>query len=134
EAPRRAAEGAARWRPRPQQDRRPRERFRVVLRPRDRPARQAARSARSRRGPRAARGNAHRAPPTIRRLTARWPPVAAPLRRPPHRLARPRPRLGDRRPFREGVTVLAERPCYAILLSKDLDASRAFYHDVLGLE
>jgi len=30
--------------------------------------------------------------------------------------------------------VLAENPCYTILLSKDLDASRTFYHDVLGLE
>jgi predicted enzyme related to lactoylglutathione lyase len=32
------------------------------------------------------------------------------------------------------VTVLADHPCYTILLSKDLDASRTFYHDVLGLE
>jgi catechol 2,3-dioxygenase-like lactoylglutathione lyase family enzyme len=32
------------------------------------------------------------------------------------------------------VTVLADNPCYTILLSKDLDASRTFYHDVLGLE
>jgi catechol 2,3-dioxygenase-like lactoylglutathione lyase family enzyme len=32
------------------------------------------------------------------------------------------------------VTVLADHPCYTILLSKDLDASRHFYHDVLGLE
>jgi len=30
--------------------------------------------------------------------------------------------------------VLAEHPCYTILLSKDLDASRHFYRDVLGLE
>ena len=30
--------------------------------------------------------------------------------------------------------MLAESPCYTILLSKDLDASRTFYHDVLGLE
>ena len=30
--------------------------------------------------------------------------------------------------------MLAENPCYTILLSKDLDASRTFYHDVLGLE
>lgn len=30
--------------------------------------------------------------------------------------------------------MLAEHPCYTILLSKDLDASRTFYHDVLGLE
>jgi catechol 2,3-dioxygenase-like lactoylglutathione lyase family enzyme len=32
------------------------------------------------------------------------------------------------------VTVLAESPVFPILLSLDLDASRAFYHDVLGLE
>jgi catechol 2,3-dioxygenase-like lactoylglutathione lyase family enzyme len=32
------------------------------------------------------------------------------------------------------VTVLADNPCYTILLSKDLDASRTFYHDVLGLD
>jgi catechol 2,3-dioxygenase-like lactoylglutathione lyase family enzyme len=30
--------------------------------------------------------------------------------------------------------VLADHPTYTILLSKDLDASRHFYHDVLGLE
>jgi catechol 2,3-dioxygenase-like lactoylglutathione lyase family enzyme len=30
--------------------------------------------------------------------------------------------------------VLADNPCYTILLSKDLDASRHFYHDILGLE
>jgi catechol 2,3-dioxygenase-like lactoylglutathione lyase family enzyme len=30
--------------------------------------------------------------------------------------------------------MLADHPCYTILLSKDLDASRYFYHDVLGLE
>ena len=30
--------------------------------------------------------------------------------------------------------MLADHPCYTILLSKDLDASRSFYHDVLGLE
>jgi len=30
--------------------------------------------------------------------------------------------------------VLADNPCYTILLSKDLDASRTFYHDVLGLD
>jgi catechol 2,3-dioxygenase-like lactoylglutathione lyase family enzyme len=30
--------------------------------------------------------------------------------------------------------VLADNPCYTILLSKDIDASRHFYHDVLGLE
>ena len=30
--------------------------------------------------------------------------------------------------------MLADNPCYTILLSKDLDASRTFYHDVLGLE
>ena len=30
--------------------------------------------------------------------------------------------------------MLAENPCYTILLSRDLDASRTFYHDVLGLE
>ena len=30
--------------------------------------------------------------------------------------------------------MLAEHPCYTILLSKDLDASRHFYRDVLGLE
>ena len=30
--------------------------------------------------------------------------------------------------------MLADNPCYTILLSKDLDASRHFYHDVLGLE
>jgi catechol 2,3-dioxygenase-like lactoylglutathione lyase family enzyme len=29
---------------------------------------------------------------------------------------------------------LSEFPCYTILLSKDLDASREFYHGVLGLE
>ena len=30
--------------------------------------------------------------------------------------------------------MLADNPCYTILLSKDLDASRTFYHDVLGLD
>ena len=30
--------------------------------------------------------------------------------------------------------MLADHPCYTILLSKDLDASRHYYHDVLGLE
>ena len=30
--------------------------------------------------------------------------------------------------------MLADHPTYTILLSKDLDASRHFYHDVLGLE
>ena len=30
--------------------------------------------------------------------------------------------------------MLADHPTYTILLSKDLDASRAFYHGVLGLE
>ena len=30
--------------------------------------------------------------------------------------------------------MLADHPTYTILLSKDLDASRTFYHDVLGLE
>ena len=30
--------------------------------------------------------------------------------------------------------MLADHPTYSILLSKDLDASRRFYHDVLGLE
>jgi predicted enzyme related to lactoylglutathione lyase len=30
--------------------------------------------------------------------------------------------------------MLADHPCYTILLSKDLDASRHFYHEVLGLE
>jgi catechol 2,3-dioxygenase-like lactoylglutathione lyase family enzyme len=30
--------------------------------------------------------------------------------------------------------VLADMPCYTILLSTDLDTSRHFYHDVLGLE
>ena len=30
--------------------------------------------------------------------------------------------------------MLAEHPVFPILLSTDLDASRAFYHDVLGLE
>ena len=30
--------------------------------------------------------------------------------------------------------MLADHPTYTILLSKDLDASRRFYHDVLGLE
>jgi catechol 2,3-dioxygenase-like lactoylglutathione lyase family enzyme len=30
--------------------------------------------------------------------------------------------------------VLAENPCYTILLSTDLDASRLFYHEMLGLE
>jgi predicted enzyme related to lactoylglutathione lyase len=30
--------------------------------------------------------------------------------------------------------MLADHPCYAILLSKDLDRSRTFYHEVLGLE
>ena len=30
--------------------------------------------------------------------------------------------------------MLSDHPCYTILLSKDLDASRTFYHDVLGLE
>ena len=30
--------------------------------------------------------------------------------------------------------MLAEHPVFPILLSKDLDATRAFYHDTLGLE
>ena len=30
--------------------------------------------------------------------------------------------------------MLADHPTYTILLSKDLDASRTFYHDVLGLQ
>ncbi len=30
--------------------------------------------------------------------------------------------------------MLSDYPCYPILLSKDLDASRTFYRDVLGLE
>ena len=30
--------------------------------------------------------------------------------------------------------MLADHPCYTILLSRDLDASRTFYRDVLGLE
>lgn len=30
--------------------------------------------------------------------------------------------------------MLSEHPTYTILLSQDLDASRTFYHDVLGLE
>ena len=30
--------------------------------------------------------------------------------------------------------MLADHPTYTILLSKDLDASRHFYHEVLGLE
>ena len=30
--------------------------------------------------------------------------------------------------------MLSEYPVFPILLSKDLDASRTFYHDVLGLE
>jgi predicted enzyme related to lactoylglutathione lyase len=30
--------------------------------------------------------------------------------------------------------MLADHPTYTILLSKDLDASRTFYHDVLGLD
>ena len=30
--------------------------------------------------------------------------------------------------------MLADHPTYTILLSKDLDASRTFYHEVLGLE
>ena len=30
--------------------------------------------------------------------------------------------------------MLADHPTYTILLSRDLDASRTFYHDVLGLE
>ena len=30
--------------------------------------------------------------------------------------------------------MLADHPCYTILLSRDLDASRTFYHEVLGLE
>jgi catechol 2,3-dioxygenase-like lactoylglutathione lyase family enzyme len=30
--------------------------------------------------------------------------------------------------------VLSDHPVFPILLSKDLDASRAFYHDTLGLE
>jgi catechol 2,3-dioxygenase-like lactoylglutathione lyase family enzyme len=32
------------------------------------------------------------------------------------------------------MTLLADAPCYTILLSKDLDASRTFYRDVLGLD
>jgi predicted enzyme related to lactoylglutathione lyase len=32
------------------------------------------------------------------------------------------------------VRVLSEFPVFPILLSLDLDATRAFYHDVLGLE
>jgi catechol 2,3-dioxygenase-like lactoylglutathione lyase family enzyme len=30
--------------------------------------------------------------------------------------------------------MLADHPVFPILLSKDLDATRAFYHDILGLE
>ena len=30
--------------------------------------------------------------------------------------------------------MLGDYPIFPILLSKDLDASRTFYHDVLGLE
>ena len=30
--------------------------------------------------------------------------------------------------------MLSDHPVFPILLSKDLDATRAFYHDVLGLE
>jgi catechol 2,3-dioxygenase-like lactoylglutathione lyase family enzyme len=30
--------------------------------------------------------------------------------------------------------VLSEYPCFPILLSLDLDATRHFYHDILGLE
>src|SRR6476646_1857558 len=30
--------------------------------------------------------------------------------------------------------MLSDHPVFPILLSKDLDASRAFYHDTLGLE
>jgi catechol 2,3-dioxygenase-like lactoylglutathione lyase family enzyme len=32
------------------------------------------------------------------------------------------------------VGVLNDQPVFPILLSRDLDASRAFYHDLLGLE
>ena len=34
----------------------------------------------------------------------------------------------------EAASVLATSPAYTILLSRDLDASRRFYRDVLGLE
>jgi len=34
----------------------------------------------------------------------------------------------------EAISVLSEFPVFPILLSKDLDATRRFYHDVLGLE
>jgi catechol 2,3-dioxygenase-like lactoylglutathione lyase family enzyme len=34
----------------------------------------------------------------------------------------------------EAISVLSEFPVFPILLSKDLDASRRFYHDTLGLE
>ena len=30
--------------------------------------------------------------------------------------------------------MLGEYPCFPILLSLDLDATRHFYHDILGLE
>jgi len=46
--------------------------------------------------------------------------------------------LGDRedeeRFVEVAVGVLSENPVFPILLSKDLDASRTFYHGVLGLE
>jgi catechol 2,3-dioxygenase-like lactoylglutathione lyase family enzyme len=35
---------------------------------------------------------------------------------------------------KEGVRVLSDHPVFPILLSTDLDASRTFYHDTLGLE
>src|SRR3954453_14303222 len=56
------------------------------------------------------------------------------LRRTAHRVARPRPCVGDRRPERQGVGILGDHPPYRILLSRDLDVSRHFYHDVLGLD
>jgi catechol 2,3-dioxygenase-like lactoylglutathione lyase family enzyme len=34
----------------------------------------------------------------------------------------------------EAISMLSEFPVFPILLSKDLDATRRFYHEVLGLE
>ncbi len=91
----RAAQGSAGRRPRPRQDGRPRHRGRLVLRPRDRPSPEAARSDGSRGGRGDARGDARGPAPAVGRLAAGRPQVDGPLRRATDRLARARPRLGD---------------------------------------
>ena len=96
-----APKGSPRRRPRPGQDARPRRRGRWAyareMGIRDtQPARTivppSTRCARDARGP---------APP-LGRLAARRSEVATPVRRPTHRLACPRPRLGDGGPLRAG--------------------------------